>query len=415
MEKLSVIFVLVFQMVLVACQAQTPGCTDPLANNYDPSATQNDGSCTYDPVTVSPLTTSPLISALAETSGLIVWEDYVWTHNDDSDTVLYGLDTITAEVMDEYPLAGVKNIDWEDISQDEKYIYVGDFGNNGSGNRTDLHILRVDKNSLNSENAEIDTIWFSYSDQTDLSPQEPNATDFDCEALIAGSDSIYLFTKQWLSAQTSIYSLPKDPGTYVAKYKATQDVQGLVTGATYLESKKLVVLSGYSNLFINPFFYLFYDYKSEDFLSGNKRKINTSLTSFHQVEGIATADGLKYYVSNENFERPPIVNNPQRLHTFDLSALLKGYLSGLTSVESLNSGRGSYKVYPNPATDEVIIKAKDLQSPTSFVVYDLSARPILTGELTGPKTRVDISLLNSGIYIIRIADQNNTTLKLTKQ
>ncbi len=146
MEKRSILFVFALQVVLVACQAQTPGCTDPLANNYDPSATQNDGSCIYDPVNLKPLTTLPLSSTLSETSGLIVWEDYVWTHNDNTDTILYGLDTLTAEVMDEHPLPGVENIDWEEISQDEQYIYVGDFGNNGSGNRTDLHILRVDKN-----------------------------------------------------------------------------------------------------------------------------------------------------------------------------------------------------------------------------------------------------------------------------
>ena len=413
MEKRSILFLFALQVVLVACQAQTPGCTDPLANNYDPSATQNDGSCTYDPVNLNPLTTLPLSSTLSETSGLIVWEDYVWTHNDNTDTVLYGLDTLTAEVMDEHPLPGVENTDWEEISQDEQYIYVGDFGNNGSGNRTDLHILRVDKNSLILGDAEIDTLWFTYSDQTDLSPQGPNATDFDCEALIVSEDSIYLFTKQWVSAQSSIYALPKEPGTYVAKYKTTLNVKGLVTGATFLEEEQLVVLCGYSSL-LSPFFYLLYDFEGHDFVSGNKRKVGTSL-SFHQVEGIATINGLKYYVSNENFARPPIADNPQRLHTFDLSSLLEGYLSGLTSVESLNTGRANYKVYPNPASDEVVIKAKDLQTATSFVVFDLSARPVLTGELTGPKTRVDISLLNSGIYMIRIADESNTTLKLTKQ
>ena len=33
-----------------ACVAGTPGCTDPLATNYDPSATVDDGSCIYGPV-----------------------------------------------------------------------------------------------------------------------------------------------------------------------------------------------------------------------------------------------------------------------------------------------------------------------------------------------------------------------------
>jgi len=238
-------------------------------------------------------------------------------------------------------------------------------------------------------------------------------TEFDCEAMIVSEDSIYLFTKQWISAGTSVYSLPKEPGTYDAKYKASQDVMGLVTGATYLESKQLVVLTGYTSVLI-PFFYILYDFPGKEFFDGNKRMVFIALP-IHQVEGIATENGLKYYVSNEYSVLEPFPAQVQKLHTFDLSSLLKGYLSGLTSVESLSTGRGSYKIYPNPAGNEVVIKAKDLQSSTSFVVYDQSARAVLTGELTGPKTRVDISLLNSGIYIIRIADQNNTSLKITKQ
>ncbi len=325
MGKLYFVLVISLQLVLTACQAQTAGCTDPLANNYDPSATQNDGSCTYESLVVSPATSTPLNSVLTETSGLILWDDYVWTHNDNGDTLLYGLDTLTAEVMDEHPLQGVENIDWEEISQDEQYIYVGDFGNNGSGNRTDLHILRVDKSSLKAGNARIDTIWFSYEDQTDFSPQASNMTEFDCEAMIVSEDSIYLFTKQWISANTTVYSLPKEPGTYDAKYKASQDVMGLVTGATYIELKKLVVLAGYT-VVLNPFFYLLYDFSGTEFLSGNKRRVNISLP-FHQMEGVTTADGLKYYVSNESFALPPVANNPQKLHTFDLSSLLKGYLS----------------------------------------------------------------------------------------
>jgi hypothetical protein len=266
MVKLNFAWVICLQLVLTACQAQTPGCTDPLAKNYDPSATQNDGSCTYETAVVSPITTTTLSNTLSESSGLILWDDYVWTHNDDADTILYGLDSITGEIMVEHPLAGVMNIDWEEISQDEQYIYIGDFGNNGSGNRRDLHILRVEKSSLRTGIAKIDTIGFSYSDQTDFSDQGSNMTEFDCEAMIVSKDSIYLFTKQWVSAGTSIYSLPKEPGTYKAKYKASQDVQGLVTAACYVESKQLVVLTAYNSSLI-PFFYLLYDFPGKEFLS----------------------------------------------------------------------------------------------------------------------------------------------------
>lgn len=40
------------QLLLSQITPITPGtvlwCTDPAANNYDPSATQENGSCTYD-------------------------------------------------------------------------------------------------------------------------------------------------------------------------------------------------------------------------------------------------------------------------------------------------------------------------------------------------------------------------------
>jgi hypothetical protein len=41
----------------------------------------------------------------------------------------------------------VVNKDWEDFTR-HTYFYIGDFGNNVSGNRKDLHILRIEKESL---------------------------------------------------------------------------------------------------------------------------------------------------------------------------------------------------------------------------------------------------------------------------
>jgi hypothetical protein len=98
----------------------------------------------------------------------------------------------------------------------------------------------------------VDTIWFTYSNQTDFTATSGNNTNFDCEAFIVSSDSIYLFTKQWLNQQSTIYVLPKIPGTYSAQLKATIPVNGLITGANYQEEKRLITLIGYSSL-LQPF------------------------------------------------------------------------------------------------------------------------------------------------------------------
>jgi len=324
----SYFFMLLFQAVilgLASCNQKGQGCTDPRANNLVPGATENDGSCTYDQVWLVPVKTLVMDEKLSGTSGLISWNGRVWTHNDYDDTQLYALDTATAEIVGETLLPEVGNSDWEDIAQDGEYIYVGDFGNNASGNRTDLHILRVEMASLISGSPSIDTLWFSYSDQEDLSPAQANQTDFDCEAMVVSASRIYLFTKQWLSGQTTLYVLPKEPGTHVAQKKEDFNIQGLVTGATLLDSEKLLMLCGYTGI-LQPFVYLFYDYGGEDFFSGNKRRVHIQIP-FLQVEGITSSDGLTCFLSNESFVLEPASNLPQQLLRLDLSGLLGDYLN----------------------------------------------------------------------------------------
>lgn len=322
----TVYLILVLSPLLGSCNARGPGCTDPQANNMEPSSTVNDGSCSYDPVWMRPVRSQLLSDRVSSTSGLIYWDGLLWTHNDNDDTRLYGIDTASGEITRELLLPEVLNTDWEDIAEDGEYIYVGDFGNNASGNRTDLHILRIDMSSLKSGFPAIDTIWFSYSDQPEPVQAEVNQTDFDCEAMVASSGNIYLFSKQWIKGETSLYVLPKQPGTFVAQKRANFNIQGLVTGATLMESERLLVLCGYTGI-LTPFIYLFYDYPDDDFFSGNTRLVNLSIP-FLQVEGITTRDGLIFYLSNESFVLQPATNTPQQLHRFDLSNLLGEYLEG---------------------------------------------------------------------------------------
>jgi hypothetical protein len=148
-----------------------------------------------------------LNDSLNETSGLIVFDSLFWTHNDDHDTTIYGMDS-KGKIQKKIKLEKVNNNDWEEISQDSSYIYIGDFGNNFQGNRKNLHLLRIEKKSFLLNKPLIDTISFSYSNQTDFSIQKENSTNFDCEAFVVSQDSIYLFSKQWSEKKTSVYVLP---------------------------------------------------------------------------------------------------------------------------------------------------------------------------------------------------------------
>ncbi|MDR7371182.1 T9SS C-terminal target domain-containing protein [Flavobacterium aquidurense] len=314
---------LFFFLMSSAIHAQISGCTDSLAKNYNPYATINDGSCRYESIKIKPILSFKLSDSIKETSGLISFDNLLWTHNDDHDKTIYGLDSL-GKIQKKIILDQITNHDWEEITQDSSFIYIGDFGNNANGNRTDLKILKIEKRSFSEEKPVIATISFSYSDQTDFTPKKPNTTNFDCEAFIVSNDSIYLFTKQWQSSKTSIYVLPNQSGNHIARFKESLNTKGLVTGATFLESKKLIVLCGYSK-FGRPFLYLLYDFESNNFLSGNKRRIALQL-SFHQIEGIATNDGIHYYLTNEALIRKPVLNVAQQIHYFDLSSALSSFL-----------------------------------------------------------------------------------------
>ena len=302
---------------------QISGCTDINAKNYNPKAEINDGSCKYKSVKIKPVFSQELDKSIHETSGLIHWNQKLWTINDDKDVHLYSFDSIGKNLQKQL-LPKIKNKDWEEISQDSLYIYIGDFGNNVSGNRKDLQILKIEKNSILNNTPVIDTISFVFEDQNNFENKKANTTNFDCESIIVTRDSLYLFTKEWKSKNTRLYVLPKLAGNHRAKYKATLNVKGLITGAVLLEDLKIVVLSGYSKK-LKPFLYLLYDYKENDFFSGNKRKIKLGLP-FHQIEGIATENGLQYYLTNEQFKLKPFISVSQKLHLVDLEKYLKKYV-----------------------------------------------------------------------------------------
>jgi len=405
------IFIIFICSLLISgkVSAQVPGCTDPLAQNYNPAATLNDGSCSYSQGTVSPVFSFNLDNVLSETSGLIYWDFQLWTHNDNSITDLYALDTLNGALLQTSSLPNVFNNDWEEISQDSNYIYIGDFGNNVNGNRTDLKILRVSKSSVILNSPVIDTISFSYSDQTNFSPSGFNNTDYDCEAFIVTSDSIYLFTKQWINEETSVYSLPKVPGNHIAQLQYTLNVNGLISGAFLSEEEKIIVLCGYSNL-LQPFIYLLYDYSGNNYLSGNKRKISV-LLPFHQVEGIASRNSIKYFITNEYFTQPPVINVLQKMHILDLNIFLGNYLSTLTHTVEAEPLITPF-AFPNPAID--IISVNLSGEHANYELINTMGRAIMSGTLQKFDPKINISELRNGMYFLRLNGKSNSVFKLIK-
>ena len=145
-----------------------------------------------------------LEASISETSGLLYINNTLITHNDSATTnQLFDVDTSTGMVTRTVTVTNATNTDWEDLTHDGTYIYIGDFGNY-QGHRTNLKVYRIlisDYFSSNSVTA--DVINFSYANQTDFTPS-PLATNFDAEGLIHYNNNLYIFSKNWLDGNIRV-------------------------------------------------------------------------------------------------------------------------------------------------------------------------------------------------------------------
>ncbi len=242
---------------------------------------------------------------VSETSGLIFYNGRFVTHNDSgNDPHLYELDTTSLEVVRTIRIGNAVNTDWEDICQDENYIYVGDIGNN-TGNRKDLKIYRISKADYDlSELLDAEIISYAYSDQDDFSSTQNS--DWDAEALIVNNGQLLVFTKQWQSNGTRAYMMPAIPGTYSAQFLDSFEINGLITGAVLNRESTVAYLCGY-NRFLQPFLVRIPEFDINNPFGGTVLRTTLQI-GLAQIEGITYTDAGNYYLSSEKFvsSSPPI-------------------------------------------------------------------------------------------------------------
>ncbi|MEJ7660983.1 MAG: hypothetical protein WKG07_15880 [Hymenobacter sp.] len=162
------------------------GCCSTQATNYNPAARRNDGSCQYAPTAAS-ARQGPLDAAVPETSGLQLAAG-LWTFNDSGNPpVLFQVDSATGRAAQQVRVVNYPNTDWEDITADARYLYLGDFGNN-YGTRRDLRLLRVPRAGLGpaADTVSAQAINFYYPDQTTFGGGLNNH-DYDCEAVFSAT------------------------------------------------------------------------------------------------------------------------------------------------------------------------------------------------------------------------------------
>ena len=260
---------------------------------------QEEGTASLSPI-YNPQHKSELPKEVNETSGLFFHNGRLWTHNDSGGKpILYALDTTGFEIVQRITLTNVKNKDWEDVCTDGETVFVGDFGNN-NGNRKNLRIYMFPLSAIPDKgdaSVQADTIVFRFADQTNFEKRK-HLHDFDCEAMFATEDHLYLLSKGWVTGTTRLYRLPKTPGKYVAEVVNAFDSQGLITGADYDKKNHVLVVVGYVKSLWKPFMYIIFDFEETGEKLSNRRIEMPQLVGA-QAEGICFFDDGRCYVSAE--------------------------------------------------------------------------------------------------------------------
>jgi hypothetical protein len=245
-----------------------------------------------------------LPDVLRESSDVLITKNgTLWTMVDSKLSFLYNISETTGQVKRVIRL-NHKNLDWEDLAQDDDgNVYIGNFGNNNNA-RKDLRIIKIPcPDSLRS-----DTIYsggvinFSYPDQKAFPPSR-HQMNFDMEAMITYNNSIYLFSKNRtapFTGYTKVYKLPTKPGKYVAELIDSVDLgpgkmlDTWVTSADISRDKKILALLTHDKV------WLFYCFSGDKFFAGKKKTIQ--LNNFSQKEGICFINNKEFYLTDELYK-----------------------------------------------------------------------------------------------------------------
>ena len=191
-----------------------------------------------------------LPNSLKETSGLHCEKNSLLSVNDSgNDPVVYRI-SLEGDVLFSQRLP-IDNQDWEAMTADEQYWYIGDIGNN-SGRRETLSLFKVNQGAPN----EITELTLTYAG-VDMSEHVYFEHDYDAEALVNVQEHLFLFSKSWSTEVGLVYKINKDDKVQSVRPLAEiQGLPGVITGAAWDAHNEQFLLAGYQTSFwgmMSPF------------------------------------------------------------------------------------------------------------------------------------------------------------------
>ena len=233
-----------------------------------------------------------------ETSGLEFYNNNFITHNDSGgEPSLYVFNEMGEVIetigLNKNPDFEIENNDWEDITNDNEYLFVADTGNN-FGNRDNLNIIRVSKGTDFMVDGIIE---ISYSDQESFFPRPKHK--YDAEAIIVIEDKIALFSKDRENLNTDLYLVDKNQnGSQILTSEVSYNVNTLITGGDYDEDRNLLALVSY-NSNGNQYLLLFENFELNNLEKNTFKKFKIPLEQA-QIEAVKIIDEKTFWVTSED-------------------------------------------------------------------------------------------------------------------
>ena len=233
-----------------------------------------------------------------ETSGLEFYNNNFITHNDSGgEPSLYVFNEMGEVIetigLNKNPDFEIENNDWEDITNDNEYLFVADTGNN-FGNRDNLNIIRVNKGTDFMVDGIIE---ISYSDQESFFPRPKHK--YDAEAIIVIEDKIALFSKDRENLNTDLYLVDKNQnGSQILTSEVSYNVNTLITGGDYDEDRNLLALVSY-NAKGDQYLLLFKNFELNNLKNNIFKKFIIPLEQA-QIEAVKIIDEKTFWVTSED-------------------------------------------------------------------------------------------------------------------
>lgn len=245
----------------------------------------------------------------------------LWAINDGGDSpILYKVNK-SGGIEKTITITNAKNIDWEDMTQDDfGHFFLGDFGNNDNLRKW-LTIYKIENPiDIKGDTTQAEIIKFNYPEHNTFPPKAENK-QFDVEAFIYYKKHLYLFTKNRtvpFNGVTSLYKIGDHAANFdaekISTFKTCTIAEKLcwITSAALSPSRKKLALLDSQRI------WLFENWQGDDFFSGDAYRIDLGI--------VTQKEAITFY--NEDY----IVFTDEEFHGIGRNA----YVINLNEVEKHN-------------------------------------------------------------------------------